>query len=68
MDPRNVASRVQSEFIDGEHDIEEEKPMRVDVSEDMRPATLAMMTMEAAMRLRRRDDEVAAAQKNWSAS
>ena len=60
-DPRKLASRVQSEFIGGEHDIDDDAPIHEEDAGERVP--LAKMTMEAVTSLLRRDDEIAAAKK-----
>jgi len=62
-DPIKMASRMQSEFMGGEHDIDEEAgiPAEDDGQNDLLQP--ARMTVEAARDLLRRDDEIAAAKK-----
>ena len=62
-DARNGASHVQAEFMGGEHDIGEEDEIDDEDNVGRTPHPLAQMTLEAATRLLRRDDEVAAAKK-----
>ena len=56
-------SHIQSEFMGGENDVDEEPENPCEEPEDNRPIRIARMTIEAAMSILRRDDEVAAAKK-----
>ena len=56
-------SRIQSEFMGGENDVDEEPENPCEEPEDNRPIRIARMTIEAALSILRRDDEVAAAKK-----
>ena len=59
---------MQSEFIGGEHDLDEEVGIDDEDLGQRAPHQLAKMTLDAATNLLRRDDEVAAAKKKGSAS
>ncbi len=54
---------MQSEFMGGEHDIEEEVGIDDEDLAPRAPHQLAKMTLDAATNLLRRDEEIAAAKK-----
>ena len=62
-EPRKSTSHIQSEFMGGENDVDEEPENPCEEPEDNRPIRIARMTIEAATSILRRDDEVAAAKK-----
>ena len=62
-DARATSSRMQSEFIGGEHDPYEDVVIDDEDLGQRAYHQLAKMTLDAATNLLRRDDEVAAAKK-----
>ena len=62
-EPGKNASRMQSEFVGGEHDIDDEAGVDEDDLLQCAPNRLAKMTLDAATGILRRDEEIAAANK-----
>ena len=62
-DARQASSRMQSEFIGGEHDLDVFVGVDDEDLGQRAPHQLAKMTLDASTNLLRRDDEVAAAKK-----